>query len=86
MIAIHTKYLNPTNTKGARIKAQAWYGYSLKSVIVPYDHAGDAHEVAAEALRQRYKLGKSIRLVGSTIDGNGNVYSVEYSSILSVEK
>ena len=77
MIAVHTKYIGPTNTKGARIKAQAWYGLTLKSVIVPYDYEGDAHEVAAEELIRFHNLGTSVRCVGTTLDCKGNVYSVE---------
>ena len=47
--AIETKYLGPTNTKGARIKASAWGG----SVTIGYDYALDAqgnHKAAADAL------------------------------------
>jgi hypothetical protein len=36
--AITTKYLGPTNTRGARIKATATAG----SVTIPWDHALDA--------------------------------------------
>lgn len=47
--AIETKYLGPTNTKGARIKATAW----ADSVTLRYDYALDAqgnHKAAADAL------------------------------------
>lgn len=51
--AIETKYLGPTNTKGARIKATAWAG----SVTVPYAHelsTEDAHKAAALTLIAKF--------------------------------
>lgn len=50
--AITTKYLGPTDTRGARIKATCDAG----SLTVPYDHALDApgnHREAAKALAVR---------------------------------
>ena len=47
--AIETKYLRPTNVRGARVKAAAWGG----SVTISYDHSlsvQDAHKAAADAL------------------------------------
>jgi hypothetical protein len=43
MVIIKTKYLSPTNTKGARIKASArgvflGEGYNM-AVIIPYDYS-----------------------------------------------
>jgi len=61
MQAITTTYLPATNTRGARIKAQAWAG----SVIIAYDHAlnaEDAHAEAARALCE--KLGWAGQYVG----------------------
>lgn len=46
---IETKYLSATNTKGGRIKANAWAG----SVTIGYPHElnmEDAHRAAAMAL------------------------------------
>ena len=51
--AITTKYLAPTNSRGARIKATAEAG----SVTVPYDHALNAfdnHHAAAVALANKF--------------------------------
>lgn len=51
MQAIMTKYIGPTNTRGARIKATTGSGHA--SVTVPYDHAlpdEAVHWVAARAL------------------------------------
>lgn len=51
--AIVTKYLSPTNTRGARVKATAQAG----SVTIPWDHAlnsEDNHTEAARRLMERY--------------------------------
>tara|TARA_R110000868_G_scaffold120105_1_gene318906 strand:- start:1006 stop:1251 length:246 start_codon:yes stop_codon:yes gene_type:complete len=53
MQAIITKYISPTNHRGARIKATA----SAGSVTVPYDHAQDHDEpfrIAARALCAKF--------------------------------
>lgn len=79
MIAIHTKYLGPTDTRGARIKASVYRSKDVTfSVTVGYDHgADDPFEVAAQALADKHWPGKVARYVGSTLDGNGNVYTLE---------
>jgi hypothetical protein len=49
---ITTKYLNPTNNKGARIKATASTG-DTHTLTIPYDHALSAsgcHSAAAREL------------------------------------
>ena len=51
--AIETKYLGPTNTKGARVKASCQVG----SVTIPWDHALDPvanHAAAARALIRKW--------------------------------
>lgn len=49
MQAIQTRYLSPTNTRGARIKATCAAG-SI-TISYPYDLSGQAcHRMAAEAL------------------------------------
>jgi len=58
MIAIITKYLSPTNTKGSRVKAIADGGFSLgaHTITIPFDHSlnqGQAHKKAAIALRDK---------------------------------
>lgn len=71
MQAIETKYLSPTNTKGARIKASAQAG----SVIVSYSYEGleQAHDIALRALVTR--LGWwGVWARGGKVDGRGNVY------------
>lgn len=50
--AITTKYLPPTNTRGARIKATAACG----SITIPWDHAlnpCENHHAAARAFTER---------------------------------
>jgi hypothetical protein len=45
MQAITTKYINPTNTKGARIKATCDAG----SITIPFDHANSEEQTHAKA-------------------------------------
>lgn len=72
MQAIETKFLGPTNTKGARIKASAQAG----SVTIPFDYGSwveHAHDQALRALVA--KLGWwGVWARGGTADGTGNVY------------
>ena len=73
MQAIVTKFIGPTNHKGARIKASA----QANSVTVSYEYGADgqdgAHDLAAKALiREMGWFGTWIR--GATPDGCGNVY------------
>jgi hypothetical protein len=67
MTAIRTKYLGPTNTRGARIKATA----NGRSITRPLDHAtsgAERHAIVARALAR--KLGWSGTLIaGSVADG-----------------
>lgn len=62
MKAICTKYLSPTDTKGARIKAYT----CEESLTVPYDYAltgVEQHESAARALLEKYMPGcENLRL------------------------
>ena len=55
MQAIITKFLGPTNTRGARIKAAAMRG----SLTVSYDHSMDSegnHVAAAKALKEKFQF------------------------------
>lgn len=69
MQAIVTKYLGPTNTRGARIKATADAG----SVTVGYDHsAHNAHDVAVVALREKLGwAGEYGDMIRGSLPGNG---------------
>ena len=54
MIAIQTKYLGATNTKGARIKAWTCNGQSI-TVSMDYEYSGaEAFWPAAKALIKKY--------------------------------
>jgi hypothetical protein len=71
MQAIVTKFLGPTNTRGARIKATCQAG----SVTVPYGYANvdEEHKKAVVALL--FKLDWAGSWVGGgTPDGTGNCY------------
>lgn len=73
MKAIETKYLGPTDFRGARIKATDSDGNSI-SIPYPYELSGEAvHLKAAEALRD--KMGWTGKLVGgSTKNGYAFVF------------
>ena len=65
--AIVTKYIGPTNHRGARIKATAFAG----SATIPFDYElgiPAAHEAAARALADKFGwVGDMVG--GSTLDG-----------------
>lgn len=82
-IAIHTKYIGPSNTKGARVKATIRRdNKTLWAVIVPFDHAlncEERHALAARALLRKHApalLEESISCAGSTLDNLGYVFTV----------
>lgn len=82
-IAIYTKYLKSTDTKGARIKASARNNNSIVSVTVPYAHeSSEPHLYAAIALRDKYWPTQRLYDVGYTLDGKGNIYSINPDTIL----
>ena len=73
MQAITTKYLGPTNFRGARIKATAEAG--SVTVDFPYEFSGaDAHAVAALALARKIGWDGDL-LAGGTADGYVFVFS-----------
>ena len=76
-VAIHTRYLPATNTRGARVKASTHRGTGhVWSVTVTYDHDGREHERAADALRAKHWPDLPMVYAGATIDGRGDVYVV----------
>ena len=76
-VAIHTRYLPATNTRGARVKASTYRGRdAVWSATVHYDYSGREHEQAAEALRARHWPDLPMVYAGATIDGRGDVYVV----------
>ena len=75
MQAITTKYLGPTNTQGARIKATCEAG----SITIPYPHelsGQDVHAAAAMALVRKLGWGDYPKswIAGGTKDGFVFVY------------
>lgn len=72
MQAIETKFLGPTNTKGARVKASAQAG----SVTIPFDYESWVEQAHDQALRALVaKLGWwGVWARGSKADGTGSVY------------
>jgi hypothetical protein len=82
-IAIHTKYIGATNTKGSRIKATIRRdSKTLWTASVPFDHAltcEERHALAARALLQKYapdQLTETLSIAGSTLDNLGYVFTV----------
>ena len=52
MIAIQTKYICPTNTRGSRIKAFTESGFT---VTIPYDHSLNYEKVHFKAVKELVK-------------------------------
>ena len=73
--SIQTRYIRPTNTRGARIKATTSSGLS---VTVSYDHAlsyADAHWPAVQELIKKYHLEWGNKFaVGASTDDRGYVF------------
>ena len=71
-VAIITRYHGPTNTRGARISADAGMG---RRCSIPYDHAAyNPHDVAALALCAKMGWEGDLTRSGAP-DGHGNVYT-----------
>ena len=83
MIAIHTKFLPATNTKGSRIKAYTLNGHSA---TVSVDHAlsGEIrHFAAARALVAKYSLDWDLSNMcwGDSADGKCFVFCFSDSKV-----
>ena len=83
MIAIHTKYIGPTNTRGSRIKAYTTSGFS---VTVPYPHAlsyEKCHFEAVKALVAKHKLDWDLSNMryGDSADGKGYSFCFDCSKV-----
>ena len=88
MIAIHTKFLAPTNSRGARIKAYTPSAFGLKGfeATVPYDHSCDllgAHFQAVKALIEKNKLDWTTdgMRYGDSADGRGFCFCFDASKV-----
>ena len=84
-IAIHTKYIGPTDKRGARISATCVRLNDTKRVLVGFDHALDGvarHAVEAhELVRKHFAHSKDwpnpeLMYAGETLDGKGFVFTV----------
>lgn len=84
MIAIHTKYLGPTNARGSRIKAYSGDGRSV-TIAYPYALSGvDVHHLAAVKFIQKHLtfVDSGAKLCyGDSADGKGFTFCFEASKV-----
>lgn len=88
MIAIHTKFISPTNSRGARIKAYtAGYG-DIKgftaTIGYPYHLSGvECHFEAVKALVKKNKLEWNLKGMryGDSADGRGFCFCFNHSMV-----
>jgi hypothetical protein len=83
MIAIHTKYLCPTNSKGARIKAYTHSGFSA-TISYPHELSHEVcHFQAVKALVKNNKLEWDLSNMryGDSADGRGYVFCFDDSVV-----
>ena len=88
MIAIHTKYIGPSNTRGARIKAYTagWGDVKGFTATVSYNHALDGvnvHFEAVKALVEKNKLDWNLEGMryGDSADGRGFSFCFDCSKV-----
>lgn len=84
MIAIHTKYISATNTRGSRIKAYTVSGFS---VTIPYPHEYSyevCHFQAVKALVEKHKLDWDLTDMrfGDSADGKGYSFCFDASKVV----
>ena len=82
-IAIHTKYIGPTDTKGARISATCRRDRDTKyRVEISFPHelsCEDRHAMAARRLIEKHFSGltdKTFHVCGNTLDNLGYVFAI----------
>lgn len=88
MIAIHTKFIGPTNSRGARIKAytaDSTYhkGFNV-TINYPYELSGEArHFEAVKELVKKHNLAWNTDNMryGDSADGKGYVFCFENSIV-----
>jgi hypothetical protein len=90
MIAIHTKYLSATNSRGSRIKAYTASSRYLKSfqIVIAYPHEFDGvacHFEAVKALIEKNKLDWKTdgMRYGDSADGRGYSFCFDASKVES---
>lgn len=83
MIAIHTKYIGATDTKGSRIKAYTTRGLSV-TISYPYELSYEnAHFEAVKALVAKHKLDWDLADMryGDSADNKGYVFCFDASRV-----
>lgn len=84
MIAIHTKFIGASNTKGDRIKAYTRSGFSV-TISYPYvqSYASDVHFEAVKALVAKHQLDWCLddMRYGDSADGRGYVFCFDNSKV-----
>ena len=88
MLAIHTKFISATDTRGARIKAYTvgYGGIKGFTASAPIDYRlndVDRHFEAVKALVEKYKLGWNLEGMryGDSADGKGYVFCFDASRV-----
>lgn len=88
MIAIHTKYISPTNTRGSRIKAYTanWGSSKGFNVTIPYDYSlSDValHFKAVKALVEKHNLDWDLSNMryGDSADARGFSFCFDCSRV-----
>jgi hypothetical protein len=89
MIAIHTKYISPTNTRGARIKAYTadWGDRKGFSAVIPYPYEYSfekCHFEAVKALVKNNGLDWNLENMryGDSADGKGYSFCFDCSKVI----
>lgn len=83
MIAIHTKCLPTTNTRGTRIKAFTSSGFEA-TIAYPYVESYEqAHFQAVKALIEKHQLDWNLdgMRFGDSVDGKGYVFCFDHSKV-----
>ena len=74
MVIIKTKYINPTNTRGSRIAAEA-NGWKV-SIPYPHELSGEmVHYEAVKALIEKHQLNWDITKMGYGSDNQGYYFT-----------
>jgi len=83
MIAIHTKFVSATNTRGSRIKSYTSSGFTA---TIPYPHEKSyelCHFEAVKALVEKHNLDWNLddMRYGDSADGKGYVFCFNHSIV-----
>jgi hypothetical protein len=88
MIAIHTKYIGPTNSRGSRIKAYtaSWGDRKGFEVTIPYPHHESGHMCHFEAVKAliiKHNLDWTLdgMRYGDSADGKGFSFCFDCSKV-----